>query len=173
MSMDTQSATSIDIIPATADHIPAITTIYAWHVLNGNGSFEETPPNNAQMLERFNALIEQSYPYLVAILGGEVVGYAYAGPHKARSAYRFTVEDSIYVNQDFTGKRIGSRLLEALINVCKQDGYNQMMAVIGDSNNAGSIGLHKAHGFEPIGIAKSIGYKHGKWMDVVYMQREL
>ena len=171
--MDTQPVTPIGIIPATAKHIPAIAEIYAQHVLHGNGTFEETPPDATQMLERFNALQAQSYPYLVAILEGAVVGFAYAGPHKARSAYRFTVENSIYVNQHFQGKRIGYRLLDALIRACEQGGYKQMMAVIGDSNNVGSIALHKAAGFELLGMAKSIGHKHGQWLDVVYMQRGL
>ena len=171
--MDTQSSTSIDIIPATAEHIPAITQIYAQHVSCGNGSFEETPPDATQMLERFNTLQSRSYPYLVAILDSAVVGFAYAGPHKARSSYRFTVEDSIYVNQDYQGNRIGYRLLETLIKACEQGNYKQMMAVIGDSNNAGSIALHTAAGFDHVGIAKSIGLKHGEWLDVVYMQRGL
>jgi len=171
--MDTQPNALIELIPATAEHIPAITQIYAWHVLNGNGSFEEIPPTEAQMLERFNALRSESYPYLVAISDNTIIGFASAGPHKARSAYRFTVEDSIYVRHGYQGKRIGYRLLEALISICRRADYKQMMAVIGDSNNAGSIGLHKAAGFETIGVAKSIGYKHDEWLDVTYMQLEL
>ena len=113
-----QSTLPIDIIPATAEHIPAITQIYATHVLHGNGSFEETPPDAVQMLERFNILQAQSYPYLVAMLNNTLVGFAYAGPHKTRSAYRFTVEDSVYVSHDHLGKRIGLRLLEAVIKAC-------------------------------------------------------
>jgi len=142
-------------------------------VLNGNGSFEESPPSEAQMLERFNALQEGSYPYFVATLDNTVVGFSYAGPHKTRSAYRFTVEDTIYVDHHYHGRRIGYRLLETLIKTCQQADYKQMMAVIGDSNNAGSIGLHKAAGFETIGVAESIGCKHGEWLDVIFMQLKL
>jgi len=171
--MDANTTSPVELIPAAAQHIPAITQIYAHHVLYGKGSFEETPPSDSQMRERFDAIQSQGYPYLVAMLDNVVVGFAYAGPHKARSAYRFTVEDTIYVSPDHMGKRIGSKLLQAIITLCEQGDYKTMIAVIGDRNNTGSIELHKAAGFELIGIAKSLGFKHGEWLDSVFMQRPL
>lgn len=155
------------------DDLRAVTEIYAQHVLTGTGSFEESPPDEAAMQARMDALVVQGYPRLVAERDGQVLGYAYAGPHKARSAYRFTVEDSIYVAPDAAGCGVGSLLLGELVSRCREAGYQQMMAVIGDSANAASIGLHIAHGFRHVGVAKGLGYKFGRWLDIVYMQRGL
>jgi len=165
--------TPVEIILATAEHIPAITLIYAYHVLHGTGSFEETPPTDAQMLERFEAVKAGGYPYLVALLDGVVIGFASVGPYKTRSAYRFTVETTVYINQEYRQMGIGTQLLQALIKLCEQADYKQMMAVVGDSNNTSSIKLHKAAGFEVIGVAKAVGFKHGDWLDSVLMQRPL
>ena len=155
-------------------HLEAVTSIYANHVLHGRASFEEVPPTTDEMAQRFATLAAQNYPILVALdEAGCVLGYAYAGPHKLRSAYRFTVEDSIYVAPDALGKGIGKALLTALITSCEKGGYKQMLAVIGDSENAASIGLHAACGFTHFGTATKVGFKFGQWLDVVYMQRVL
>lgn len=155
-------------------HLLAVTAIYAHHVLHGRASFEEVPPIADEMAQRFATLAAQDYPILVALGDeGNVLGYAYAGPHKLRSAYRFTVEDSIYVAPEALGKGIGRALLMALISSCEESGYKQMLAVIGDSENAASIGLHAACGFTHFGTATKVGFKFGQWLDVVYMQRAL
>ena len=155
-------------------HLGAVTSIYAHHVLHGRASFEEVPPSEEEMAERFATLAAQDYPILIALNEqGDLLGYAYAGPHKLRSAYRFTVEDSIYVAPDALGKGFGKALLTALISQCEEAGFQQMLAVIGDSENAASIGLHASCGFVHFGTATKVGFKFGQWLDVVYMQREL
>lgn len=150
-----------------------IAAIYAWHVLNGVATFEETPPDSDDMRERLSVLVSGGYPLLVACLGDDVIGYAYAGPHKLRSAYRFTVEDTVYLHRDFRGKGVGGALLGALVNAASARGFRQMIAVIGDSGNAASIALHRGHGFRHIGVAHRLGFKFGREWDVVYMQRAL
>jgi L-amino acid N-acyltransferase YncA len=161
------------IRPATNADIEAIAAIYEYHVLHGTASFETVPPGRIEMMRRYNALREQAYPYLVAEADGVVVGYAYAGPYRARVAYRNTVEDSIYLQADQIGRGTGTLLLGALIAACEQRGYRQMIAVVGDSGSVGSIRLHERHGFSRIGALRSVGYKHGRWLDSVLLQREL
>jgi len=153
------------------DDAEAAARIYGHYILNGTATFEETPPSPAAMLERFTALTEAGFPVLVACgEDDQVLGYAYAGPYNARSAYRFTVENSIYLDHEHQHKGIGRALLLALITACRDKGYQQIMAVIGDSNNEGSIHLHRSCGFAPIGTAQKLGFKFNQWLDVVYMQ---
>lgn len=152
----------------------AVAEIYAYHVLHGTASFEVIPPSADEIKERFDALIEKSFPILLACdSDGEVLGYAYCGTYKERAAYNNTVEDSIYVRHDITGKGAGMRLLTELIERAKHNGYLQMMAVIGDSDNHASIRLHDKAGFRMIGTATNIGFKFGHFLDVVYMQLDL
>lgn len=155
------------------DDLDRIQAIYAHHVLNGLASFEETPPDAAELARRRGDVLERGFPYLVADIDGRIAGYAYAGPYRLRSAYRYTVEDSIYVDPGCTGAGVGRALLSALIGRCTAAGCRQMVAVIGDSGNAASIGLHRALGFTPAGVLTSIGFKFGRWVDSVLMQRAL
>ena len=159
--------------PGNDRDIDAITAIYAHHVSFGRASFETLPPSRQDMVSRFAALAEDGYPALVAEQDSEILGYAYAGRHKAREAYRLTVEDSIYVRHDAARRGVGRALLMELIERCRAAGFRQMMAVIGDSENTGSIELHRALGFRHIGTARNIGFKFGVFLDVVYMQRAL
>ena len=161
------------IRPATKADLPAITAIYADAVKAGTATFEIDPPDLAEMTRRFESLAEGGFPYLVATLDGAVVGYAYAGPYRARPAYRATVEDSIYIAPQRQGSGIGRRLLGALIDYAAEAGARQMVAVIGDRASAGSIALHRRLGFSDVGVLKAVGFKHGRWLDVVLMQRSL
>ena len=163
------------IRPAAAADFDAIQRIYAHHVLHGLASFEETPPDGAELMRRWRAIADAGLPYLCATdaASGALVGYAYAGPYRARSAYRFTVEDSVYVAPGQPGRGIGRALLRQLVEICTKLGKRQMIAVIGDSGNAASIALHRACGFELTGIFQAIGFKHGRWVDSVLMQRAL
>jgi phosphinothricin acetyltransferase len=161
------------IRPATERDMEAVTAIYAHHVLHGTASFETEPPDCAEMTRRHAVLRDQGYLYLVAETGGAVLGYAYAGPYRPRIAYRNTVEDSIYVRADRTGCGIGSLLLRALIAACEQRGHRQMIAVVGDSASTASIALHERHGFSRVGTLRSVGHKHGRWLDSVLLQRAL
>ncbi|RED52355.1 GNAT family N-acetyltransferase [Aestuariispira insulae] len=163
----------ITIRPAHSDDLPAITEIYGHHVRHGLASFEETAPDLAEMTARFTTLANLNYPYLTALKGERVLGYAYAGPYRTRPAYRFTVENSVYVAPDATGLGAGGALLDALIAACEEGGFRQMIAVIGDSGNAASIGLHGSRGFEHAGVLAHVGFKHGRWVDSVFMQRTL
>lgn len=153
--------------------VPAIATIYAEAVRTGRASFELEPPSEAEMGRRRAALDASGHPYLVAESAGAVVGYAYAGPYRPRPAYRNTVENSVYVRPDQQGRGVGRRLLAALIEAAEARGFRQMVAVIGDSANAASIGLHTAAGFVHIGTLASVGRKHGLWLDTILMQRAL
>jgi phosphinothricin acetyltransferase len=159
--------------PSRAEDIDAIQTIYAHHVLHGLASFEEVPPDAADLAERRAAILERGLPYLVAEVNGVVAGYAYAGLFRTRSAYRHTLEDSVYVAPGREGQGIGRALLARLLDECERLGFRQMIAVIGDSGNAGSIGLHAALGFRHTGLLASTGFKHGRWVDTVLMQRAL
>ena len=159
--------------PATVADIPAITAIYAHAVRNGTASFELEPPTEAEMTRRMQAILDGKFPYLAAEIDGRLGGYAYASLYRTRPAYRFTVENSVYVAPDMHRRGIGKALLERLIEECTARGYRQMIAVIGDSDQAASIGVHKACGFEPAGNLKSIGWKFGKWLDTPLMQRAL
>lgn len=153
--------------------LPAIHRIYAHHVLNGLASFEEIPPDVEELARRRGGILSSGLPYLVAETGGRLIGYAYAGLFRSRSAYRYSVEDSIYVAPDAQRQGAGRLLLDELVTRCTRLGYRQMVAVIGDSANHGSIGLHKAAGFVEVGRQPSIGFKFGRWVDSVMMQRAL
>ena len=158
---------------ANADDMPQVTAIYAGHVRTGTGSFELEPPDEAEMRRRRDDVVARGLPYLVAVREDEIVGYAYAGAYRPRPAYRFTVEDSIYVRADCAGRGIGRTLLDALIVACERAGARQMIAVIGDTANTGSIRLHETAGFARTGLLQSVGWKFGRWLDVVLMQRAL
>jgi len=164
---------SVLIRASTDADVPAIAAIYAWNVLNGLGTFEEIPPDAAEMGRRRAAFLDRGLPYLVAELDGEVVGYCYAGPFRLRAAYRYTVEDSVYVSPKAVGAGVGKALLAALIQACEDLGLRQMCAVIGHSGNAASIGLHASLGFEKKGVFPAMGHKFGRWVDLVWMQRSL
>jgi phosphinothricin acetyltransferase len=153
--------------------VARITEIYAHHVLTGFASFEVVPPDAAEIARRRGDVLARGLPYLVAEFGGAVVGYAYAAPYRLRPAYRYTVEDSIYVDRGALGRGVGRRLLERLISDCTAGGYRQMIAVIGDSANRASIALHEACGFARAGLLPSVGFKLGRWVDSVLMQRPL
>ena len=159
-----------DAVPAD---IPAIQAIYAHHVLHGLASFEEVPPPVEEMRARFEAVVGGGKPYLVAEVGGALAGYGYASAYRTRSAYRFTLENSIYVDERWRGRGVGSALLEALIERCRRGPWRQMIAIIGDSANAASIGVHRKAGFRPVGVLERVGFKHGRWVDSVLMQLEL
>jgi len=157
----------------TAADLPAIQAIYAHAVRFGSASFELEPPDLAEMTRRWRALDEGGFPYLVAVRGTEVLGYAYAGPYRPRPAYRAVVENSVYVAPGAQGEGVGRALLAALVATAEEQGFRQMIAVIGDSANIASIALHRAAGFEDAGIFRSVGWKHGRWLDSVLMQRAL
>jgi L-amino acid N-acyltransferase YncA len=158
---------------ARGEDIAAVTRIYAAHVLTGLASFEEVPPALDEMQSRRTAVLNLGLPYLVAEMQGRVVGYAYATSYRARPAYRYTVEDSVYVEDRLSGRGIGSALLGELIARCERGPWRQMLAVIGDSGNTGSIALHRRMGFTPAGNLRSVGFKLGRWVDSVLMQRAL
>ena len=159
--------------PATSADIPAIARIYAHAVRHGTASFELEPPDEAEMSRRQRALLDGGYPYLVAEIDGRVAGYAYAGPYRTRPAYRFTVENSIYIAPQAHRRGIGRVLLDALIAQCEMRGYRLMIAVIGDSAQTPSIALHRAAGFQMVGAFEGVGYKFDRWLDSVLMQRPL
>jgi L-amino acid N-acyltransferase YncA len=165
--------TTVEIRPATDADLPAITAIYEQAVLHGTATFELVPPDLAEMRRRFDALITGGFPYLAANLDGRVVGYAYAGAYRPRPAYRFTVENSIYLDPSIHRQGIGLKLLQRLIEDCTARGHRQMIAVIGDSANAGSIGVHTRCGFQMIGAHPNVGLKFGRWLDIVMMQLAL
>jgi L-amino acid N-acyltransferase YncA len=164
---------SLEIRPAIAVDLPAVTGIYEHAVLYGTATFELIPPDLAEMTRRFGALMDGGYPYFVAALEGRVIGYAYAGPYRPRPAYRFTVENSVYLQPDIHRRGIGRQLLQRLIAESEARGYRQMIAVIGDSANAGSIGVHTKCGFSMIGTHPNVGFKFGRWLDTVMMQLAL
>jgi L-amino acid N-acyltransferase YncA len=158
---------------AAAADIAAIAAIYGDACLNGLGTFEEVPPTVEEMAQRLSVVQNRGLPYLVAEEGGEVLGFAYAAPFRLRAAYRYTVEDSVYVAPQAKGRGLGKALLAALVEACEAMGLRQMMAVIGDSGNEGSIGVHQSVGFAHAGLFRDVGYKHGRWVDIVLMQRPL
>ncbi|HKO72640.1 MAG TPA: GNAT family N-acetyltransferase [Bradyrhizobium sp.] len=164
---------SLEIRPTTAADLPSITEIYEHAVRFGTATFELIPPDLPEMTRRFRALMDGGFPYLVATLDGSVAGYAYASPYRPRPAYRFTVENSVYLQPAVHRRGIGLQLLQQLIDECEARGYRQMIAVIGDSANAGSIGVHRKCGFEMIGTHPNVGFKFGRWLDTVMMQRAL
>ena len=163
----------ITIRPARPEDIPHITAIYAHAVEHGTASFEIEPPSEPEMAARRTALVEGGFPYLVADAGGQVAGYAYAGPYRPRIAYRYTVEDSVYIHPSAHGRGIGRLLLSELIAQAQARGFRQMVAVIGDSAQLPSIALHRSLGFTLVGTLANVGFKHGRWLDTVLMQRAL
>jgi len=164
---------NVSIRPATVADIPAITRVYAHAVRHGTASFELEPPDEAEMTRRQRALLDAGYPYLVAEADGAVMGYAYVGPYRTRPAYRYTVENSIYIAPDAQRRGIGRMLLDRLIIESETRGYRLMIAVIGDSAQAPSIELHRAAGFKMVGAFEAVGYKFDRWLDSVLMQRPL
>lgn len=165
-------ASPITVRDSRDDDLPRIQAIYAHHVLHGTGTFELDPPALAEMGRRRADVLGNGFAWLVAEREGEVLGYAYANWFRTRPAYRFTVEDSIYVAPEAIGRGVGRRLLEALLARCAQRGCRQVLAVIGDSANTGSIALHAACGFRMAGSLRAVGWKFGRWLDVVMMQYE-
>lgn len=161
------------IRPSLDGDVPAITAIYAHHVETGTASFETTAPDEAEMRRRRDVLVKNRYPYFVAEVGREVCGYAYAGPYRTRPAYRHSVEDSVYVGSAAQRRGVGRVLLHAVIRACTDQGFRQMVAIIGDSSQTASIGLHRTMGFEMVGTLRNVGYKHGRWLDTVFMQLAL
>lgn len=166
-------ASTVALVPPEPVHIPAITAIYAEAVLTGTASWELEPPDAAEMARRMADVQGRGYPCLAALAGEVVVGYAYASAYRPRPGYRFTVEDSVYVAPGWQGRGIGRQLLAAVIDATTALGYRQMIAVIGDSANAASIALHASLGFRHAGLLRSVGFKHGRWLDGVLMQRSL
>jgi len=163
----------ITIRGAERGDVAAMTRIYAHAVTYGTATFEIDPPDEAEMARRRQALVAGRFPYLVAVWAGEVAGYAYAGPYRTRPAYSWSVEDSVYVAPEFYRQGIGRLLLARLIADCEALGFRQMIAVIGDSAQTASIALHASAGFTNIGTLRSVGFKHGRWLDTVLMQRGL
>jgi phosphinothricin acetyltransferase len=163
----------VQLRPARPEDLPAIHSIYAHHVLHGLASFEEQPPSLQELERRYRDITERGLPYLVADFGGVLAGYGYCAPYRERSAYRYSLEDSVYVRPDMLGRGVGSALLSELIRRCEELGYRQLIAVIGDSGNVASIGLHAACGFLRVGTLRSVGFKFGRWADSVIMQRPL
>ncbi|MCS2155032.1 N-acetyltransferase family protein [Scandinavium goeteborgense] len=173
-AVDALYGAEVEIREARPDDAHAIAALYAWHVLNGRASFEEIPPSVDEMRERMKVVAGQELPWLVALYRGILVGYCYASHYRPRPAYRYTLEESIYVDASMTGRGVGSSLLARLIEVCEKGPWRQMVAVIGDgNNNAGSLRLHKKHGFEVAGQLRSVGYKMGDWRDTLIVQRPL
>jgi L-amino acid N-acyltransferase YncA len=159
--------------PSTEADLPAITRIYAHAVVHGTGTFELDVPDEAEMARRREAVLGHGLPWLVAERAGQVLGYAYANHFRPRRAYRFCLEDSIYLDEAARGHGVGRVLLAELLAQCEARGARQMLAVIGDSANAGSVGVHRACGFEDTGVLKAAGWKFGRWLDVVLMQKAL
>ena len=164
---------ALEIRPATEADLAFITEIYAHAVRYGTATFELIPPDLSEMTRRFGVLADGGFPYFVAARDGRVVGYAYAGAYRPRPAYRFTVENSVYLEPAIHRRGIGLQLMQRLIGECETRGYRQMIAVIGDSANAGSIGVHTGCGFQMIGTHPNVGFKFGRWLDTVTMQRAL
>ena len=176
MTMQTEAgakSSTVVVRDAGEADMAAIQAIYAHHVLHGLATFEETPPPVEEMLRRRAGVLAAGLPYLAAELEGKVLGYAYATAYRPRPAYRFSIEDSVYVAEGLAGKGIGSALLGALIARCERGPWRQMLAVIGNSGNEGSIALHRRMGFAHAGTFTSVGFKLGRWVDTVLMQRPL
>ena len=167
------SGADFTIRPSRDDDLPAITAIYRHHVLNGVASFEEVPPDQHEIARRRGEIVARGLPYLVAERAGRVIGYCYAGPFRTRSAYRFTVEDSVYIDVGEVGRGIGRALVKQAIERCTELGYRQMVAVIGGRETIASIRLHEALGFTHLGVLPAVGFKFGRWIDSVLMQRAL
>lgn len=164
---------AVTIRPSRDDDVPAIADIYAHHVLHGTASFETEAPGVEEMRRRRGDVLAKAFPYLVAEHDGRVAGYAYASTYRPRPAYRETVENSIYLHPDVIGRGIGRKLLLALITACEACDLRQMVAIVGDSLHLQSIRLHEGCGFRLIGVLENVGYKHGRWLDTVLLQRPL
>lgn len=165
---------SLHIRPSRDEDIAAITAIYAHHVLSGTGTFETTPPTEADMTARRADVLGKGLPYLVAEdAGGQVLGFAYCNWFKPRPAYRYSAEDSIYLSDAARGRGIGTQLLRALCEAAEAAGVRKLIAVIGDSGNAGSVGVHRAQGFSEVGVLRNVGWKFERWLDVVLMDKPL
>ncbi|MDR3509282.1 MAG: GNAT family N-acetyltransferase [Caulobacteraceae bacterium] len=164
---------SLVIRPASLADAPALAAIYGHHVLNGVGTFEEIPPDADEMVARLKAVQARGLPYLVAEEAGAILAFAYAGPFRLRAAYRYTVEDSVYVAPGHQGRGLGKAVLTQVIAACQPLGLHQIVALIGDSGNAGSVGVHTSLGFRHAGVMAGVGYKAGRWLDVVIMQKAL
>jgi len=158
---------------ASGADAPAVAAIYGHHVLHGLGTFEEVPPSEGEIAQRIAGVLDRGLPYLVAEADGRILGFAYAAPFRPRAAYRYTVEDSVYIHPDHLGRGVGKALVADVITACEALGLRQMIAVIGDSGNAGSINLHRSLGFTQTGVGKSFGFKLGRWVDIVWIQRAL
>ena len=163
----------MDIRPATPADAPDIQAIYSYHVLHGTGTFEEIPPSVEDLAARMQAGMARGWVWLVATDDTGVLGYAYYSQIRDRTAYRFTAEDSIYVREDVRGQGVGKALVLRLLLEAEQSGFRQMIAVIGDSENVGSVGMHASLGFHHVGTLRAVGLKFGRWLDTVYMQRAL
>lgn len=163
----------MNIRPAEPVDLPEIQAIYAHHVLHGPGTFEEVPPSVEEMTHRYEAVMGKGGAWLVAEDASGTLGFAYFAPFRERAAYRFTVENSIYVREDVRGQGVGKALVQRLIQDATAAGFRQMVAVIGDSENVGSVGVHASLGFQRIGVLRAVGFKFGRWLDVVHMQRPL
>lgn len=170
---DATKAAALDLRVAREDDAARIAAIYGHHVRTGLATFETEAPDTAEMQRRMRDLVTRGFPWLVAEREGRVLGYAYAAPFRARAAYAHTVEDSIYLDPAAAGRGVGTVLLAALVEAAARAGSRQMVAVIGDSANAASIAVHARCGFEPAGTLRSVGFKFGRWVDVVHMQRAL
>lgn len=173
MSILRSTPLPVTIRPATVQDMAQVQAIYGYYVTRTAASFEETPPSVQEMCRRRDQIVGRGLPYLVAEDQGELVGYTYAGPWRHRSAYRYTLEDSIYVAPFVQGRGVGKALLGALVETCSGMGFRRMIAVIGDSANQGSIGLHRSLGFVQEGVLRGVGLKFGRWVDVVMMHRVL
>ena len=161
------------IRPATEADAEALARIYGHAVLHGFGTFEEEPPSPADMEGRRRLIANRGLPYLVADEARHVLGFAYAGPFRPRAAYRYTLEDSVYVAPDAVGQGVGKALLLAIIEACEALGVRQLIAVVGDSGNSASLALHRSLGFLQTGVSRSVGFKHGRWVDIVQLQKPL
>jgi phosphinothricin acetyltransferase len=163
----------MNLRPVEPRDAAALAAIYGHHVEHGLGTFETAPPSAQEMAKRAAAVTARGLPYLVAEIDGKVAGFAYAGPFRLRAAYRYTVEDSVYIAPDYMGRGLGKALLGSLIDLCEGLGLRQMLAMIGSSDNAGSIGVHRSCGFTHVGVLSGVGFKAHDWVDVVVMQRAL
>jgi phosphinothricin acetyltransferase len=159
--------------PAVATDAGAIAEIYAHHVLHGFGTFEEVPPTAEEFVSRMGDVAARGLPWLVAEADGRMLGYAYAGAFRTRAAYRHTAETSIYIAHDVMGQGVGRALLGEVVEACRAAGVRQLLAVIGGSENTGSIAVHASHGFDHVGTLRDVGHKAGRWVDVVMMQKSL
>jgi len=172
-SRQPRNPAGLEIRDARPQDMEQVQRIYAHHVLNSIATFEDVPPSTQEMQGRLAKTLAQGLPYLVAVIDGEIVGYAYAGQYRPRAAYRYTLEDSIYLAPTQAGQGLGKVLLAELIRRCEQGPWRQMIAVIAGNDNKGSIGLHRSLGFSHVGAQPATGYKFNQWIDVVFMQRAL